>query len=183
MKKIIPFLLIISFSLIGCNNVIDSCLNNNQESDSNSSLSNDLKSYGTFYKLSEAYQLNYLDKNDLLNIAYYYNNENVNDSTFTPSNLIELDKDLENQIKQTYLCELIKEVSKATLDDINISAYYGTYNNCVALVIGDAYHIVDPLIEYNYTLDNVIFNTFIDGGPAGLQIFVKLIILPIKIYI
>ena len=84
-----------------------------------------------------------------------------------------MDKDLENQIKQTYLCELIKEVSKATLDDINISAYYGTYNNCVALVIGDAYHIVDPLIEYNYTLDNVIFNTFIDGGPAGLQIFVK----------
>ena len=50
-----------------------------------------------------------------------------------------LDTGIAKQIKQTYLKEFLSDYPKATVKDAWIVKYYGTYNGCVVVMMGDNY--------------------------------------------
>ena len=105
---------------------------------------------GEIYTLNEAYDNGYIDKSDLLSIAYHYHallpltrdgrayNEDIMDEDFVPQAMdpLELDDGTKNQIKKT-LTTLINSngTKKINEDDIKIGKYYGTYNGGVAIVV------------------------------------------------
>lgn len=129
---------------------------------------------GEFYSLAEAYNNGYITRNDLLNIAYYYNNEtNVNDETFVPKEISvnDLSKKTLKAIKNTYLVTILKNDSKATLDGVHLNKYFGKYGDCVSLNMKDDYTCYDllPPIE-EYVIDGVKFLNYIDG-PYGITVW------------
>lgn len=152
-KKYISILLCLfsSSSLSGCNNYI-----------------------GDFYTLTDAYNNGYITREDLLNIAYYYNDmTNVNDEAFVPIEISQndLSKKTIKAIKNTYLATILENASYATVDGIHISSYFGQYGDCVSLSMRDDYTCVDllPPVE-EYIIDGVKFINYIDG-PYGLAIW------------
>ena len=131
---------------------------------------------GKFMTLSEAYEKHYIDRADLLNIAYHYNGEeNINDSDFIPRriSLTELGEATIQAIKEAHLNRIINDAPQATIEGIKIARYFGTYNNCVVLVMRDDYLIVDPLVNNEYVLDGVKFLNFVDGYPIGIEIYIE----------
>lgn len=134
------------------------------------------KPQGKFYKLSEAYEKKLIDREDLLNIAYYYNGKvNINDSGFVPEKTEDKlsDKTLEDMIKATHLNRIVYDTPAADIGGISVSGYFGTYNGCVVVIMRDYYNIVDPIITEEYVIDDVKFSKFADGYPAGVEIWVK----------
>ncbi|MDE6441437.1 MAG: hypothetical protein K2L12_01625 [Clostridia bacterium] len=102
-------------------------------------------SFGSFYTLQEAYNKGWLTRADLMNIAYYHHStlnwgaefipEGYNPAPKTPE---VLSGETLTAIKQTYWDNNYKvnNPHNVTLDDIDIGEdYYGTYNNCVAVMI------------------------------------------------
>ena len=87
MKKINLFLICLMFSL---------CL-----------VSCDKCNEGTFYILEEAYEQNLISKEDLKNIAYYYNELVDNDFVPTPKDPEVLDECTEKIIKKMYLKKIL----------------------------------------------------------------------------
>lgn len=101
--------------------------------------------YGYFYTLQEAYDKGLLTQADLMNIAYYHNSS-INwavqyipeDYVPVPKNPETLSQETETAIKQTYFDEYFKadKNHNTSLDDIYVGDdYYGTYNNCVAVMV------------------------------------------------
>ncbi len=133
----------------------------------NSCFYNKEKEFGKFYSLEEAVGNRLINEDDLLNIAYYFNdNKNINGENFelkikNPSCLSD---EIEKKIKQTHLERIIKENTKAKLDGIKIKEYYGTYNKCVAVFVQDNYRVIDVLIEEEYILNGVKFLNFTFPG-------------------
>ena len=99
MKRILVLfmMLVLSVALVGC---IDR--NNNTK----------------FYSLEEAYMNEWLTESDLQKIVLLYN-------TKTQSELS--DQDVEKMIKKTYLKQLKNKVPTATISNVYIKDYYGTY--------------------------------------------------------
>ena len=65
---------------------------------------------GSFYSLEEAYENGWLTRDDILSIAYYYNqgtegNEELMGESYAPEPMVPetLDEERVNQIKRTYL--------------------------------------------------------------------------------
>lgn len=116
---------------------------------------------GTFYSLKEAYNNGVLTQNDLKNIAYYLN-DNSDDDTFVPAPLspVYLSDELENNIKMTavYGLHTRAENSKpeATIDDVTIIGYYGTYNDYIAVRLNDNFSDY-PDVVYEMEIDGVTF--------------------------
>lgn len=126
------------------------------------------------YILREAYELNLLSKDDLENIAYYYNkrysyNKLDNDEfNAKPKNPEYINANIEKNIKKFYLKEIINEPN-ISINYVNIYAYYGTYNRCVVVGITDSFNAYDYVIEDEYILDGVSFYKFYE---AAIRVFV-----------
>lgn len=146
MKRIIILfmMLILSVVLVGCN-----------------------KNLGKLYTLEEAYDLNLITKDDLKNIAYYFNK--VESSGFVPKlkNPESISKKNERLIKKTYLRDVLKE-PRLSIKKVHIYEYYGTYNGCIALRITDSYNRYDYNIHEEYIIDGV---SFYDFHVASIRIY------------
>lgn len=122
---------------------------------------------GNFYSLKEAYDKGILTQNDLKNIAYYLN-DNSDDDTFIPNPLspVYLSVEVEKSIKLTAVYELRTrdENSKpeATIEDITILGYYGTYNDYIVVRLSDSFSDY-PDVVYEIVIDDV---TFIYSGAS-----------------
>ena len=90
---------------------------------------------GMFYKLGEAYENNFLSRDDLLNIAYNYNGKiNVNDADFVAEEISinELDETIINEIKETHLDRIVDDALNPSVDgiDIFLSIFFPNFNSC-----------------------------------------------------
>lgn len=102
------------------------------------------KQRGTFYTLEEAYDQGLLTQDDLKSIAYYQNGESEDeDFEPMPKNPEELSEKTEKAIKETRAYDLRnrnpKPIEEAKAKDITILKYYGTYNDCVAVLLDDMF--------------------------------------------
>jgi len=147
MKKIVIMVMvfILSITLIGCK-----------------------KNIGKIYGLKEAYELNYLTKEDLKSIAYYYNG--FDDSGFTPKpkNPKSISKRNEKLIKKAYLYDELKN-PKLGIKKISIYKYYGTYNGCIVIGVTDTYNCYDYYFYDEYIIGDV---SFYDFTTADLRVYV-----------
>jgi TolA-binding protein len=94
------------------------------------------------YSIKDIYELGILTQDDLLNIAYLsYGsnemNESLMDKDFVASSVGKLSDETELAIKQDYLKKYLADTAGATVNDVNIHEYYGTYNSCVVVVLTD----------------------------------------------
>lgn len=131
---------------------------------------------GEFYNIEDAYEQKFLTRDDLLNIAYYYNgSKNINDSDFVPKevSINELSKSVSNSIKRTHLKRIQEYVENGKIEKVHISHYFGKYGKCIVLTIYDEYIKIDPLIVPEYVIDGVKFLNFSNGSPAGVEVFIK----------
>lgn len=148
MKKVlmICFMLVIVFFLGGCTNgEID----------------------GNFYTLREAYDKGLLLKEDLENIAYYYNEFEISNYNPIPKKPAVIDKKTEKIIKKKYLEKILDNIN-ISVDVVNLYNYYGTYNGHIALSITDDYYVYDYLCQDEYIIDGIIFKNF---HEASIRIF------------
>ena len=95
---------------------------------------------GNFYSLEEAYENGWLTRDDILRIAYYYNqgtegNEELMGENYAPEPMVPemLDEERVNQIKRTYLNEVIA-MPEGTFEHVIIRAYYGTYGGNIVIL-------------------------------------------------
>ena len=104
------------------------------------------KTYGTFYTLQEAYDNGYLTREDLMSIAYYKNGGRRYNESIMPENYAPIPKDPEELSESTSLriCSTAAADwnaeypdDDATAEDFWIDYYYGTYGNCVAVMMRD----------------------------------------------
>ena len=115
---------------------------------------------GTFYKLKEAYDNGLLTKNDLTEIAYYYQgNDIANEQNREEISLDVLSARKSRKIKRTYKTQIL---NKRWLSNsyIALYAYYGTYNGAVAVGITDDYNDYDLFFYEEYEVGGVIFYNF-----------------------
>ena len=115
---------------------------------------------GTFYKLKEAYANGLLTKNDLTEIAYYYQgNDIANEQNREEISLDVLSARKSRKIKRTYKTQIL---NKRWLSNsyIALYAYYGTYNGAVAVGITDDYNDYDLFFYEEYEVGGVIFYNF-----------------------
>jgi len=77
-----------------------------------------------FYSLQAAYNEGLITKKDLKTIADFHKNGNTD----------VLDDGIANEIKAAYFEKNPQD--EMTADDVVIDKYYGTYNDCVAVMIG-----------------------------------------------
>lgn len=97
-----------------------------------------------FYSLQDAYDLGAIKKSDLMSIAYYragrFGNENIIDENFAaiPKNPEVLDAETVEQIKKDYIDWLITTgvALQPPTHGAQIDMYYGTYNDCVVVMMG-----------------------------------------------
>lgn len=82
---------------------------------------------GKFYSLKEAYESELLSKEDLKNIAGYYNE--------LTSCAIPLDEEIENAIKESAVKDEREQGFEAKADDFIILSYYGKYQDCYVIRI------------------------------------------------
>ncbi|MDE5545882.1 MAG: hypothetical protein K2I88_00300 [Anaeroplasmataceae bacterium] len=122
------------------------------------------KTGGELYSLEEAYNKNLLSREDLLNVAYYYNKENgVENSDFTPKTLDPevLSSKMENEARKAQKKYLEQSYKNVTLEDVKVVGYYGTYNNCVVVLFNSSSCITsDILFLEEYTIEDVKFFNF-----------------------
>ena len=104
------------------------------------------KTYGTFYTLQEAYDNGYLTREDLMSIAYYQNGSRRYNESIMPEDYAPIPKDPEElsestslRIRSTAAADWNAEYpdDDATAEDFWIDYYYGTYGNCVAVMMRD----------------------------------------------
>lgn len=112
---------------------------------------------GKFYTLQEAYEYELLTVDDLKNIAYLYNNKIQNGLT---------NKEIEEDIKKTYLIQLQESISNAKIEDVYIKNYYGTYDDCIVVCVWD------NCIDYDLFFEDVKINSIIFKDYCTRCIFV-----------
>jgi len=125
------------------------------------------KTVGTFYSLQEAYDNEWITIEDLRSIAYYYSFTVVDGGSNNPENFEPkpktpeaLSDKTEKAIKRTYLIELQKSISEATIDDVRIADYYGTYGDCVVVNVWDDCIDYDLLFIPEQFIGGVLFRNY-----------------------
>ena len=114
---------------------------------------------GRFYALYEAYNAGLFTRDDLVDIAKIQNVNlylpNVSDDFYLDRNFAGLSVGVEDYIKGEYVIVLPPEYG-ATIDDVWVESFYGSYNDTVVVMMGDNYN--------NYTntervsdIDGVLF--------------------------
>lgn len=124
--------------------------------------------FGEFYTLQEAYSRGLLTDNDLIEIADYYQGEDLMDKKDSLSiNL--LDGETKQQIVKCYLLNVINDINISE-KYVNIYAYYGTYNSAVAVGITDTYNVYDKVIIAEYRVGDV---TLYNYAESDIRIWVE----------
>lgn len=107
----------------------------------------------TFYSLQDAYDEGLLTVENLQSIADYHNN-----GISYPE---ELDDFVSDSIKKARAESLRTDETnpkpKATAEDIVITKYYGTYNNCIVLILDYGTH-AEISIPVTDTVGGITFN-------------------------
>jgi len=112
------------------------------------------------YKLEYAYENGWLSKTDLKNIAYYHNGVSNKNFISKPKDPEMLSKEVENKIKQMYLEKLKEMDPEATLDNVWIEKYYGTYSDCVVVNVKDDRIYIDPPMLKDRRIGGVLFRKY-----------------------
>ena len=128
--------------------------------------------YGTFYSIKEAYENEFIDRQDLINMAYFINREveyNTPEHTIEYVSIDDVDKSIIYAIKKNH-CK--RACSKATMKRINMS-YYGCYHDCYAVWMSDDCYKIDPMPEGEFYLDGVMFRWARPEGryPGGIEVW------------
>lgn len=118
------------------------------------------KIVGAFYTLQEASDEGWLTALDLKNIAFYYRGNGEDGFVASPKIPAELSVSTESKIKHLYLSDLQKKVPEATLADIRIEEYYGTYGNCVVVKVWDDCIDYDLSFIPEQLIDGVLFTNY-----------------------
>ncbi len=124
--------------------------------------------YGRFYNLKEAYENGWLTQEDIKSISYYFDTK-----TDCPE---ALDEELLIKIKKEWLKYGDKITGdppkKSTIEDIYISRYYGKYNSCVVVMVGNVkdclWHVYSPksievggyIFNFNYASESKHFKVY-----------------------
>ena len=100
---------------------------------------------GQFYTLQEAYEQGYLTYDELMSIAYYHHAGNLNNEEVMPEDYVPqpktpdvLDQKTEQQIKKDAAHKYNNDPdyeSHYKAESFIIERYYGTYGDCVAVLI------------------------------------------------
>ena len=106
-------------------------------------------------------------KDDLKNIAYYYNKLGYSEFVPKSKDPKSISKKNERLIKKTYLRDVLKE-PRLSIKKVHIYEYYDTYNGCIALRITDSYNRYDYYIYEEYIIDGV---SFYDFHVASIRIY------------
>ncbi len=134
-------------------------------------------SEGKIYRLREAYRAGYLTKEDLLSIAYYFNDGREGNEQFmaedyapVPKEPQELGAKTVRSIQKTHYNQIQHKplFFSSSLKQVKIEEYLGTYGENVVVYIH--YAIDDPLFELDYIIDEV---HFYEINPDDLLIWRK----------
>ena len=110
---------------------------------------------GAFYSLQRAYDNEWLTISDLQSIANHQNQGTK------PSDI--LSAELKAEIKETAAENLrtnsTNPIPEATAADITIIKYYGTYNNCIAVMISNIYTESSAALR-DVEVAGIMFNYF-----------------------
>lgn len=132
-KKVIGLMIValLLFSLVACNRPDD-------------------VNFGVFYNLQEAYDIGFLNEQDLMSIAYYHGSLDSVGGTFvpTPKEPEILSPEIEKSIKETRASTLRVETysdgtlkqPEATVSDVMIIGYFGKYSDSFAIMLQDSYY-------------------------------------------
>ena len=130
------------------------------------------ESVGEFYSLQEAYDNKLLTVQDLMSIAYYHGSLGGVSGDFipTPKESEILDAELSNKIRnvffELYVEPHVDEYDIVTINDVEVSVYYGTYNSAVAVMMKDNFGsagaireiiVADITFTYNSGNDIIIW--------------------------
>ena len=118
---------------------------------------------GNFYSLGGGYYKGWITRDDLLSVAYYAGagdlNKKITGENFVPKkkNPETLSEEILQEIKEARVALYIDQFPDLTTDDVEILAYYGTYNGFVALLLGPLYGIreVPEGIVWSMDIDDV----------------------------
>lgn len=142
------FCAVMIFTMVGCTN-------KNGDKDS-----------GEFAWLNSAYENNWFKGDELKSIAFYYNGLHYDGEVdygedFTPiaKNPVSLDESTQKQIISSYCKGFGVEELR---DEVSISAYYGTYGNCIVIEIASGCTTGggDPIYYPEYKLDGITFYNY-----------------------
>ncbi len=165
MKKLIAFILsvvsvvITAFALVGCTN-------------------NETLEDGEFYTVTEAFEKGYLTREQVMSIAYYYNNgrkgnENVMSKNYTPLPMVpeRLSKTTDQAMKDSFYSSEYWEQYKInhTKEEIWFN-YFGTYGNTVASIV----NVGNNLIEYNNWEEKIEDITLYYWNNQRILIWIKI---------
>ena len=130
--------------------------------------------YGTFYSLTEAYELGLITQEDLLSIAYYHNrgtrmNETLMGEDYEPLPQEPLDEKVEWRIKETRAYELRNSETypdeDATADGVKIRGYLGKYSNCYVVKCHDPGTMYpSDRVDYWFEVGGVMFHKTAHGS-------------------
>ena len=135
---------------------------------------------GELLKLQEAYDAGYLDRDDLISAAYYYNEGKYNEEFMPegyepmPKEPERLDEETEMAIRVAWLEAKEYEVTEEHIQNVGIRIYCGTYNDCIVVKFEqglndapDGYPDGSTPPDYTTTVDGIFFR-----GSLNLRPFV-----------
>lgn len=130
---------------------------------------------GEFIDLEDAFNEGFISRDDLLNIAYYYNHKvNVNDEDFVLKeiNKEDLNEDVFFAIKETHTEKLKRFIeSEPAFEDIYVGAFYGNYENCYCISVFYEGIAFDMMFIEEYTIGEVKLLDFATGWGPGIEIW------------
>ena len=111
------------------------------------------------YSLEKAYEHNLLTKEDLWNIAYYYNDcVNASNVEYPIKYISEkMDSQLERKIKKAYIKYNLNDILFPSVNEVNVKKYYGKYSGCHVLEMDNNYIDVDLVFYGEYEIDGIVF--------------------------
>ncbi len=164
--KLVVLVLVIVLLISSMSILLTSCNEGEQES----------KDYGTFYTLQEAYDLGYIDMQDLKSIAFYVSgsydgtSESLGeDFVPTPMNPEELSDKQWAELEEAYVEKLKTEfpdIPQSQLGLNNRFRYLGTYNNHIVVRWGQGGF---PAISEFY-VEGILFR--FNSGPFEIYVWV-----------
>ena len=118
------------------------------------------KPEGSFYTLNEAYDNGWLTTEDLKSTAFYYRGDADTGFVAKPKNPETLSAETESAIKQAYLEVLKERKPEATIDNVWIAEYYGTYGDVVVVKVWDDCFMYDLIFIPEVTIGGVLFRNY-----------------------
>ena len=134
---------------------------------------------GELLGLQEAYDAGYLDRDDLISAAYYYNEGKYNEESMPegyepmPKDPETLDEATELAIRVAWLEDRGYEVTETNIQNAGIRTYCGMYNDCIIVKFEqgfydapDGYPSGSTPPDYSTTVDGIFFGGNVNHFPV-----------------